>query len=605
MSASTALSVGGGLGSILGGGSTGGSTREREQQQREREREREHLHISGGSGETWVEIGSGREYVPVPDDVGASLRVEVIGLDVNTQEATGRALAVSTARVRPAPRPPRRARVPLPLPPAVAQLPKIPTPASTSSRFTVLTYNLLADLYATPEQFGYTPPWALGWGYRRQNLLRELLAADADVLCLQEVQSNHFADFLAPELAAAGYAGVYKKKTAEVFTGSSYATDGCATFFKRARFGLVKKYEVEFNKAALSLADGALPPERRQGALNRLLKDNVALIAVLEAVDGGGSGGGAGASSSNGNTDASEGGRGGDGSSVDGSSSSSQQNPPPPPPSRRRLVCVANTHIHANPELSDVKLWQVHTLLKGLEKISASADIPMVVAGDFNSAPGSAAHALLVRGRVPASHPDLANDPLGILRPPSKLAHGLPLASAYAAAATLPHSAAAAAALAAGEEPVVPGSTCASNGNGPPSPSQQPHASSPGSASASASSSTSAAATAANNGISGGAADHARNAALVAQRLRDSVDVDGSGEPRFTNAGRDFRGTLDYILYSADALAPTALLELPTEADLCGGGERGRRAGVGVGLPSDRWSSDHVALLAEFAYLPR
>jgi len=605
MSASTALSVGGGLGSILGGGSTGGSTREREQQQREREREREHLHISGGSGETWVEIGSGREYVPVPDDVGASLRVEVIGLDVNTQEATGRALAVSTARVRPAPRPPRRARVPLPLPPAVAQLPKIPTPASTSSRFTVLTYNLLADLYATPEQFGYTPPWALGWGYRRQNLLRELLAADADVLCLQEVQSNHFADFLAPELAAAGYAGVYKKKTAEVFTGSSYATDGCATFFKRARFGLVKKYEVEFNKAALSLADGALPPERRQGALNRLLKDNVALIAVLEAVDGGGSGGGAGASSSNGNTDASEGGRGGDGSSVDGSSSSSQQNPPPPPPSRRRLVCVANTHIHANPELSDVKLWQVHTLLKGLEKISASADILMVVAGDFNSAPGSAAHALLVRGRVPASHPDLANDPLGILRPPSKLAHGLPLASAYAAAATLPHSAAAAAALAAGEEPVVPGSTCASNGNGPPSPSQQPHASSPGSASASASSSTSAAATAANNGISGGAADHARNAALVAQRLRDSVDVDGSGEPRFTNAGRDFRGTLDYILYSADALAPTALLELPTEADLCGGGERGRRAGVGVGLPSDRWSSDHVALLAEFAYLPR
>jgi CCR4-NOT transcription complex subunit 6 len=38
--------------------------------------------------------------------------------------------------------------------------------------------------------------------------------------------------------------------------------------------------------------------------------------------------------------------------------------------SRRTLICVANTHIHANPELSDVKLWQVHTLLKGLEKIA-------------------------------------------------------------------------------------------------------------------------------------------------------------------------------------------------------------------------------------------
>ena len=27
---------------------------------------------------------------------------------------------------------------------------------------------------------------------------------------------------------------------------------------------------------------------------------------------------------------------------------------------RRQLICVANTHIHANPELNDVKLWQVN-----------------------------------------------------------------------------------------------------------------------------------------------------------------------------------------------------------------------------------------------------
>ncbi len=98
--------------------------------------------------------------------------------------------------------------------------------------------------------------------------------------------------------------------------------------------------------------------------------------------------------------------------------------------SRRQLVCVANTHIHSNPELNDVKLWQVrcgplfckkwlrfvhsqhphpllplpllqlltqlpclhspnplppqvHTLLKGLEKIAASADIPMLVRPAF------------------------------------------------------------------------------------------------------------------------------------------------------------------------------------------------------------------------------
>lgn len=232
------------------------------------------------------------------------------------------------------------------------------------------------------------------------------------------------------------------------------------------------------------------PPSPPQAALNRLLKDNVALIAVLEALDGAG-------------------------------------NPAPGPGGRRALVCVANTHIHANPDLSDVKLWQVHTLLKGLEKIAASAAIPMVVAGDFNSAPGSAAHSLLTRRAVDAAHPDLLNDPLGVLRPSSKLTHGLPLASAYAAAAAVPPSA-------------------------------------------------------------GGAAG----------RLRAGVDVGGSGEPRWTNAGRDFRGTLDYVLYSADALVPTALLELPGEEGLVLGGGPG---GVG-GLPSEIWSSDHVALMAEFAY---
>ncbi len=60
-------------------------------------------------------------------------------------------------------------------------------------------------------------------------------------------------------------------------------------------------------------------------------QDNVALIAVLEAIEPG----------------------------------------IPDTGTRRTLICVANTHIHANPELNDVKIWQVHTLLKGLEKIAA------------------------------------------------------------------------------------------------------------------------------------------------------------------------------------------------------------------------------------------
>lgn len=439
-------------------------------------------HMLGGgynyshSGEAWVEVGRGRTFVPGPEDVGAILKFECTAHDVaSAYQDVGKSFTIVTARVRPAPNPPKRVLVPI----------SPPYPSVTKGRFTLVSYNLLADLYATAEQFPYCPAWALAWQYRRLNLVRELAGYGADIMCLQEVQSNHFADYLAPEMAKNGYTAIFKKKTTEVYTRNAYAIDGCATFFRRDKFALVKKYEVEFNKAALSLAE-ALPPEQKKAALNRLLKDNVALIAVLEALDppfaeGGAASGGP----------------------------------------RRQLVCVANTHIHSNPELGDVKLWQVHTLLKGLEKIAASADIPMLVVGDFNATPGSAAHSLLVHGTVPPSSPELLNDPLGILKPMAKLSHRLPLSSAYATIAAATDD------------------------------------------------------------------DHA------VQRQKRRLDP-ATGEPRFTNITRDFKGTLDYVLFGRDSLVPSAALELPDESEV-------RSRGM-HGLPNDLWSSDHVALMVEFQY---
>ncbi|CAK9177818.1 unnamed protein product [Ilex paraguariensis] len=108
-----------------------------------------------------------------------------------------------------------------------------------------------------------------------------------------------------------------------------------------------------------------------------------------------------------------------------------------PSTSRSSVHVKANTHVNVQHDLKDVKLWQVHTLLKGLEKIAASADIPMLVCGDFNAVPGSAPHALLALGKVDPMNTDLAVDPLGILRPSSKLVHQLPLVSAYSSFARI------------------------------------------------------------------------------------------------------------------------------------------------------------------------
>lgn len=65
-----------------------------------------------------------------------------------------------------------------------------------------------------------------------------------ETFLLQEVQSNHFQEFLMPELQKHGYTAVYKKKTTELYTANKFAIDGCATFFRKDRFALVKKYEV-------------------------------------------------------------------------------------------------------------------------------------------------------------------------------------------------------------------------------------------------------------------------------------------------------------------------------------------------------------------------
>lgn len=426
--------------------------------------------------ESWFEVGRYKTYTPSADDIGHVLKFECVVVDIETKLPVGHVSTLMTSRVIPAPSPSPRRLIPVNGVDAMGHLDSDGR-ISPFGTFTVLSYNILSDVYASSELYSYCPSWALSWPYRRQNLLREIVGYRADIVCLQEVQNDHFEEFFAPELDKHGYQALYKRKTAEVFNGNIYTIDGCATFFRRDRFSHVKKYEVEFNKAAQSLTDALVPTSQKKTALSRLVKDNVALIAVLEAKF----------------------------------SNQGADNP-----GKRQLLCVANTHVNVHQDLKDVKLWQVHTLLKGLEKIAVSADIPMLVCGDFNSVPGSAPHALLAMGKVDQMHPDLTIDPLGILRPANKLTHHLALVSAYSSFARM--------------------------GSG-----------------------------------------------LASEQHRRRMDPT-TNEPLFTNCTRDFIGTLDYIFYTADCLTVESLLELLDEDSL-------RKD---TALPSPEWSSDHIALLAEF-----
>lgn len=51
--------------------------------------------------------------------------------------------------------------------------------------FTVMSYNVLHEKYATRQLYGYCPQWALLWDYRKSAILKEILQFNADILSLQ------------------------------------------------------------------------------------------------------------------------------------------------------------------------------------------------------------------------------------------------------------------------------------------------------------------------------------------------------------------------------------------------------------------------------------
>ncbi|KAI9106637.1 hypothetical protein K1719_022165 [Acacia pycnantha] len=250
--------------------------------------------------------------------------------------------------------------------------------------FSILSYNILSDIYIYLKSHK-CPLWALVWEYRRRNLLREIIKYDADIICLQEVQSDHFENFLKPELTEKGYMAIYKKRNNEVYTGYQYVADGCATFYRKHLFKEVEKRGVEFNEETSGVVE-ALEPDLRSEASKHFMKDNVALVVILETLE-------------NCRTKYAV----------------------------QSRICVVNTHICSNQKLPDVQLFQVVTLVNELEQMLHS-EIPLLICGDFNSVPQSDPYNFVVTGKLERC---ASIDPYGVYQH-LKLFHRFSLASAYA-----------------------------------------------------------------------------------------------------------------------------------------------------------------------------
>jgi len=412
---------------------------------------------------------------------------------------------------------------------------------SNSVRMKLVSYNCLAELYATKSIYPHCDAWILNWSYRCNLLLRELYDTQGDVICLQEVQTDHFEQHIYPAMVKDGYEGVFKQKSRESM-GQYGKVDGCATFWKKSKFQLVEDTTVDFNECSVRAGSNMNMSEMEtRKFITRTSKDNIAQIVVLESLNSRAIVSAAQQASLN---------------RINALNNASARSAPSDSSIALSAakVCIVNTHIYSNQSHPDVKLWQTWMLLQEvthfcsmfqqkqqqlhLADTSAIAqELGLIICGDFNSEPTSAVYELMKYGQIESNYPELD---VGL----SDFGGG------------------------GGGGGSDYGSAVADN----------PYSSS-------------------YSGISDRGSKHGKCRVLPdlenithSLELASVMETAFGSEPEFTNYTINYKGTLDYMFYTPGTIKVLAVTELPDEYAL---------SEINIGLPNVFYPSDHVMLCAD------
>ncbi|XP_065670642.1 CCR4-NOT transcription complex subunit 6 [Hydra vulgaris] len=299
----------------------------------------------------------------LPNEIGRLYRLKALALQGNPLPAEimslplDKLLTLMLDNLTVCPRPPARQWISI-------------EPASTENgSFIVMSYNVLSDKHTNRQLYGYCPQWALNWDYRKSAILKEILQFNADILSLQEVETEQYWNFFLPELKKNGYDGIFnpKSRAKTMPEEERRFVDGCAVFWQNTKFTLIKEHLVEFNQLAAAHAEGA------DDMVNRVMqRDNICVMALLEMIK-----------------------------------------PMAELDNIKPKIIVTNAHIHWDPEYRDVKVIQTLMLMRELKKfmdeITAEYKIekvPNIICADMNSMIDSGAIEFLEHGRIPVSHPD-------------------------------------------------------------------------------------------------------------------------------------------------------------------------------------------------------
>ncbi|CAG8961853.1 hypothetical protein HYFRA_00014044 [Hymenoscyphus fraxineus] len=238
---------------------------------------------------------------------------------------------------------------------------------------------------------------------KSEQVLKEIQDLDADVICLQEVDTDTQYEFLSPKLAYNDYKGIHwaKSRSKTMKEADAKRVDGCAIFYKGSKYILLEKQLIDMANIAINRPDMKLQTD----IFNRVMpRDNIAVVAFLE-------------------------------NRMTGS-----------------RIMIVNTHLHWDPVYADVKLIQMAILVENVTKLaekyskkppsnekekraglvdengrpetevadfapsqeySSNTQIPLLICGDLNSTSDSSVYELLSKGSVKASHRELKEHQYG------------------------------------------------------------------------------------------------------------------------------------------------------------------------------------------------
>ncbi|KAI8427746.1 hypothetical protein MSG28_002173 [Choristoneura fumiferana] len=282
----------------------------------------------------WELVGCSHKYVPSVHDIGKKLKLECIPENGTTRGPAVEAISKNVVEAGPGNCPFETRHM-------------FTTTKLTGKSFRCVTYNILADLYCDSDftrtvLYPYCPPYALHIDYRKQLIMKELSGYNADIICLQEVDTKIFKSCLDPLLRCEGYKGLFYKKGKEV-------AEGLACFFREDRFEVLAEDHIVLSKALTTHPD--LKPIWDAVQCNEQLKERIL-----------------------------------DRSTVASATFLKSHDSP------NEILIVGNTHLYFHPDADHIRLLQGGMVIYWLQQIRNSLinkvpdkRVSLVLCGDFNS----------------------------------------------------------------------------------------------------------------------------------------------------------------------------------------------------------------------------